>query len=371
MSIFLITFALCAQLAAPAHAEDCDAEEEPSLHNGLSLMQAERTHSLPGKHAFPQVMGSCGWSVFYDTWIPTFEKGEYEGPGREGGAHCLDACCADATCKGIALMSDEIYQCYKYSQLPTEVTQQSGQRLGNGHWMQPLKPAWSIFVKSGGVVSGVSTLAHIGSACGWEVHYDLWVHTFAQGEYEPNNQLGGEHCLVACCHDVACEGIALMSNEEFQCYKYKNLPAAVASHEGTDLGDGQWLLKRKPAWSIFVKTRAKHLTSPATGVTHALKAPAVMQVTLGADATPMGHTSDVRSPPSAAPYLAGGSATAAWPIIFHGAAISLAVVGVLVFMAGQLTSSTVFAKRLMNRNRLHSISEESETTKLLEGPLDR
>lgn len=378
MSILLIVFALCTQLVVPALTshDDCQGSdgdfsaatcslETPRPHNGLSLIQGMSRNSPPSEDAISQVHGSCGWNIFYDKWIPAFEKGEYEGPGREGGAHCMDACCADATCKGIALMSNEMYQCYKYSELPPELTPKLGQPLGTGAWMHPLKPAWSIFVKSGGAVSAVSTVAQAGSACGWKVHYDLWVHTFAEGEYEPNNELGGVHCLAACCQDPTCDGLALMSTEESQCYKYKNLPPAAASHDGTNLGDGQWLLTRKPAWSIFVKTHVKRTASPTRSGTHSLVAPAVKQVSLGTDDIPVGLIGDVHPPTSAVAYLADRTTTT---VIFHGA-ISIAVIGALAFMLGHLTSSTVFAKRL--RNRFHSLAEESETTKLLEGPPHR
>merc|ERR1719379_2634014 len=120
-----------------------------------------------------------------------------------------------------------------------------------------MKPAWSIFAKVGGAALPPNQLvtASAGKECGWAVHYDLWLDTFQRGEYEPSNSFGGAHCLTACCNDPTCDGLALMSNEEYQCYKYKGLPIALSQRTGMDLGDGQWLLKKKPAWSIFVKTR--------------------------------------------------------------------------------------------------------------------
>merc|ERR1712187_423685 len=94
---------------------------------------------------------------------------------------------------------------------------------GDGRWLQNLRPAWSVFVKK-----QRNHFAFLDSlpvaqvdTCQWDVHYDQWIPTFQQGEYEPANGQGGAHCLTACCHDALCQGLALMSNERFRCYKYR------------------------------------------------------------------------------------------------------------------------------------------------------
>jgi len=251
MNVMLALCVLPALLASPNDDTTCDYSEADIV--GTSLIQTGDTLAAPSASA------ACTWQVFYDKWIPSFEPGEYQHAGSQGGAHCLTACCEDPTCKGLSLKSDEMYQCYKYSRLPEEVGLLSaGQTLGNGQWLGQFTPAWSVFAKVGGAgpAAVLPAMAPVGATCGWSVHYDLWLDTFIRGEYEPPNAYGGAHCLVACCQDPTCIGLALMSDEEYQCYKYKSLPTGLASHQATPLGDGKWLSDKKPAWSIFIKTPA-------------------------------------------------------------------------------------------------------------------
>lgn len=94
----------------------------------------------------------CGWTVYYDMWVPTFERGEYE-PSDDalGGAHCLEACCQDPQCEGLALESIEKYQCYRYMVLPTKqmarLAPHGGRPLGDAAWLRQRRGAWSVFVK--------------------------------------------------------------------------------------------------------------------------------------------------------------------------------------------------------------------------------
>eukprot|EP00401_Gymnodinium_catenatum_P032235 CAMPEP_0117543828 /NCGR_PEP_ID=MMETSP0784-20121206/45260_1 /TAXON_ID=39447 /ORGANISM="" /LENGTH=231 /DNA_ID=CAMNT_0005340615 /DNA_START=126 /DNA_END=818 /DNA_ORIENTATION=- len=91
----------------------------------------------------------CEWTVHYDMWIPTFDRGEYSHDDAFGGAHahCLDKCCQDPSCNGLALESTELYQCYKYSHVPRGLSERGGRKLGNGLWLQHRRQAWSILVK--------------------------------------------------------------------------------------------------------------------------------------------------------------------------------------------------------------------------------
>lgn len=217
---------------------------------------------------------NCQWTVHYDLWIKTFDAGEYEPPGSLGGAHCLVACCKDPTCKGLALYSSEMYQCYKYSRLPNDLDKDPSRMLGDGSWLRQEKPAWSIFVKHDPAPispahevetvvnypallppSHLATMDVLGKeqTCDWKVHYDRWVPSFEHGEYEHNNAYGGAHCLVACCQDPTCHGLALESTERYQCYKYSSLPEELQHYRGKLLGNGQWLRDKPQAWSIFVK----------------------------------------------------------------------------------------------------------------------
>lgn len=88
---------------------------------------------------------SCEWTVYYDTWVPTFEKGEYEHPW-EGGHHCLEACCRDPKCNSLQLLSSELFQCYKYNK-PPAIKGKEGKLLGDAKWLLTKKRAWSVFVK--------------------------------------------------------------------------------------------------------------------------------------------------------------------------------------------------------------------------------
>lgn len=91
------------------------------------------------------------------------------------------------------------------------------------------------------------------SSCGWVVHYNRWEPTFDKGEFEHNDNLGGAHCLDACCRDPTCLGLQLESSEKYQCYKYSTLPNDLHAAEGVRLGDAEWMLHKDPAWSIFIK----------------------------------------------------------------------------------------------------------------------
>lgn len=88
---------------------------------------------------------ACSWTVNYDAWIPTFDSGEYEHNDALGGRHCLEACCEDPLCLGLALESSEMYQCYKYSNSPRLDT--PGRPLGDGRWLLSKPKAWSVFIK--------------------------------------------------------------------------------------------------------------------------------------------------------------------------------------------------------------------------------
>jgi hypothetical protein len=89
----------------------------------------------------------CEWTVYYDKWIPSFQGGEYEHNNAFGGAHCLEACCEDPSCKGLALESSEMYQCYKYGTPPAALSGMHGEPLGDGAWLRHRRTAWSIMVK--------------------------------------------------------------------------------------------------------------------------------------------------------------------------------------------------------------------------------
>lgn len=300
-------------------------------------------------------------------------------------------------------MSDELYQCYKYSSLPSEVNSQaaleSARMLGNGRWLGQMRPAWSVFVKNGGVnaapLAAARTLAASDSppgefalaaseaskplaeglgmsaqsvsssdaTCGWEVHYNLWLDTFARGEYEPPNDYGGAHCLVACCQDPTCEGLALMSNEEYQCYKYKGLPTAVASHQGTSLGDGKWLKQKAPAWSIFKKTLIQRPAAPRGVAEPAALPEAVLPAVL--PGLSWQRPQKLRPHGGATRGVAGPGVTVATELIGSGLhmAILLSIVGAVALLTVRLAVPDALP---MLAKRIDGLQGGPETMKLLQ-----
>eukprot|EP00928_Gymnodinium_smaydae_P081643 TRINITY_DN65120_c0_g1_i1.p1 TRINITY_DN65120_c0_g1~~TRINITY_DN65120_c0_g1_i1.p1 ORF type:complete len:577 (+),score=60.22 TRINITY_DN65120_c0_g1_i1:146-1876(+) len=222
----------------------------------------------------PSQAKKCDWTVFYDRWLPSFEQGVYKNDDVDhatGRIPCLEACCEDPTCKGLALESNELHQCYKYNDVPRDLEGEHGKPLGDARWLLRMRNSWSIFVKlpapslalppASHAHDSVASTTH--SDCEWMVFYDHWMPTFANSNQEYTfdssaSAYGGAHCLQACCGDPTCRGLALQSSELSQCYKYALYPHVPSSVSGQLLGDGQWLLSKKPAWSIFVK-RADYL----------------------------------------------------------------------------------------------------------------
>lgn len=204
----------------------------------------------------------CEWTVYYDMWQPSFDKGQYEGPGGEGGAHCLEVCCNDPSCQGLQLESVEKYQCYKYSSAIVGLDKSKGRRLADGKWLTSQRAAWSVFIKTTPASSMERALsaqvelhpALTNNNCPWMVYYDVWIPSFDQGEYQGPGREGGAHCFETCCRDPTCQGLALESTEKYQCYKYSTIPTNLDSvRKGQPLEDGHWLVTRKQAWSIFVR----------------------------------------------------------------------------------------------------------------------
>uniref|UniRef100_A0A7S4QBL0 Apple domain-containing protein n=1 Tax=Alexandrium monilatum TaxID=311494 RepID=A0A7S4QBL0_9DINO len=238
-----------------------------------------RSPALPQLTSGPTAEDACDWSVAYGKWIPTFDQGQYE-PVEHGGLHCLVACCADPSCKGLAMESVERYQCYKYSALPPALAAPDVElrALGDSAWLLGQPVRWSIFVKRarpGFEPAELPAAGALGSEgreraldeglrqvqamhmpqqgrCQWMVHYDRWMNTFDPGEYE-GVQEGGAHCLDACCSDSDCLGLAMESSEMYQCYRYTKTPPGLDGQKPMNLSDGVWLMRKRPAWSIFLK----------------------------------------------------------------------------------------------------------------------
>lgn len=260
------------RLTSESHEASKAKQLEKQLDEKLSTVSAMM--GLSQQH--------CQWVVHYDQWIPTFVPGEYEHNDEAGRAHCIEACCQDPSCAGIQLESSEMSQCYKYTNPPAGLIASEGQALGDGNWLRQKPQAWSILVKTATVPSwraqvpqvpalpqfaAGSPKAHTSEFpnkhCDWTVHYDMWIPTFAPGEYEHNDADGGAHCLQACCEDPTCVGLALESSEKFQCYRYARPPVGLANSHARRLGDGKWLRSQRQAWSIFLKvdghtTQHKH-----------------------------------------------------------------------------------------------------------------
>jgi len=230
--------------------------------------------------------GSCSWSIHYNKWLPDFAPGEFEHNEPYVGAHCLEACCNDPGCIGLQIESSLESQCYKYDQLPDELSDSEPSQSLVDFLKNEKRPAWSVLLKGPAVAStngqpppspeyldqlAAKDLPSANAAtqeadldvklrgalepkhkCEWDVHYDKWIPTFVNGEYEGSGPEGGAHCLEICCQDPSCLGLSLESNEKFQCYRYSVVPPSMTT-SGQALGDGAWLRAKNPAWSVFVK----------------------------------------------------------------------------------------------------------------------
>jgi len=127
-------------------AGDSSAGGERSGADAASTWSFLELPSQPGLGKGPHpVQLSCNWTVYYDSWHPTFESGEYE-HAWEGGVHCLEACCRDPNCNSLQLLSSETYQCYKFDRTPI-MQEKTGRNLGDAHWLMHKRKAWSVFVK--------------------------------------------------------------------------------------------------------------------------------------------------------------------------------------------------------------------------------
>lgn len=236
----------------------------------------------PNRSAAP---AQCAWSVHYGARIPGFDKVPY--PHHARGEHCLEACCQDPGCKGLAIEAEERWSCFRYQQSPSEgvLAKYPAQPLDDGLWLVERQQAWSVLVKedvgpssmphpvhpsllhalswSGGRTiqshdavarrTSVPKPPHHTDHCQWEVHYDVWEPSYDRGEYRQAFKFaGGAHCLEACCRDTKCTGIQMMSSELYECYKYSKAPD-LHGRSGSPLGDSRWLLQKAPAWSVFMK----------------------------------------------------------------------------------------------------------------------
>lgn len=240
-----------------------------------------------------QVAAQCDWKVHYDTWLPSFDPVPYEHPGY--GEHCLEVCCHDPDCKGLALDSSDKWTCFRYTKLPSkdELVKHPSKPLGDGIWLLNQKQAWSVFEKEAAspdsprfhpfVHHALSWsrrgIHHRGEApphasmvvraprhsdnCKWDVYYDLWEPSFDKSEYR-SPAGGGMHCLEACCKDPTCHGIQMESIELFQCYKYSTSPNLHGRH-GQFLADSRWLLHKSKAWSVFMKAGVLPAGAPGAG----------------------------------------------------------------------------------------------------------
>jgi len=246
--------------------------------------RSSRAASKSGRDA--ALGGSCSWSIHYDRWLPEFAPGEFEHNEPRVGAHCLEACCNDPGCVGLQIESSLESQCYKYDQVPDELSDSGpGQSLID-FLTNEKRPAWSVLLKGPAVASkngqpppspeyldqlAAKDLPSANAAtqevdldaklrgalepkhkCEWDVHYNKWIPTFVNGEYEGSGSEGGANCLDMCCQDPSCLGLSLESNEKFQCYRYSVVPPSMTTG-GQALGDGAWLRAKDPAWSVFVK----------------------------------------------------------------------------------------------------------------------
>lgn len=121
--------------------------DEPKSCAARVLMQSGHGKGQMLQHS--RTLPNCGWTVFYDVWVPTFDKNEFDHEDYavyKSHDECLEACCKDPKCLGLQLLSTETAQCYKYRRQPT-VPASAGRLLGDGTWLRVKKSAWSIYMK--------------------------------------------------------------------------------------------------------------------------------------------------------------------------------------------------------------------------------
>jgi len=149
------------------------------------LKYAEKALASVTRNGVP--MTTCNWTVHYGLWTTSFDDGEYEPNNARGGVHCLDACCNDPGCHGLALESLEKYQCYKYSSLPQHM--QGGRALGDGQWLRQMPMKWSVFVKHGvAMTPPVPQLPPLEAASERRLEHSSGVHAAARSAPVPRQE---------------------------------------------------------------------------------------------------------------------------------------------------------------------------------------
>lgn len=122
------------------HADD---EDEPlfpphakGAHTGTTFSPGSTKHK------------PCEWTVHYDLWTSPLENTMYEAVDEHSSMPCLEACCRDPTCQGIALTNVHDAHCFRYRSKPAIPEDKPGRRLGDGKWLSAMKPTWSVVVKT-------------------------------------------------------------------------------------------------------------------------------------------------------------------------------------------------------------------------------
>eukprot|EP00928_Gymnodinium_smaydae_P072529 TRINITY_DN5587_c0_g1_i1.p1 TRINITY_DN5587_c0_g1~~TRINITY_DN5587_c0_g1_i1.p1 ORF type:complete len:391 (-),score=79.93 TRINITY_DN5587_c0_g1_i1:135-1307(-) len=328
----------------------------------------------------------CDFEIHYNRWMEGFEPSEYRhNEDKHGQVHCLDACCRDPSCLGLTLESNLESQCYRYAHLPAGV-QDGGVPLATFLAGERVSE-WSVFVKrlrpaSASVAPAVrganqatplqlappaltpelqaavaarprrlqplvsreealdGHLRGLGGMprnpkCSWQVHYDVWIRTFDEGEYAHDDTVGAHvHCLEKCCEDPTCLGLALQSTELHQCYKYSHMPA-VRGH-GQRLGGGQWLRHRRPKWSVMIKAAATAAAAPPAHARHSpVNAPSALVVPKAAGTSSLDNPAEIQ-------VGVNWSSMLRWIAIAAAAATSIAFV--MGEYAAQINRRAVFTE---------------------------
>lgn len=218
--------------------------------------------------------------------------------GRGAGIGCLDRCCHDPGCQGLAMNSELTDAlCHKYAEVPNVSSAPAEPLEAFLAWGTARPTRQSVFVKSAShgaapallVSPGLHGRALVGELnasgfhraptglreahCNWTVHYD----TRAPAKDVRPYGHGARNCLEVCCHDPTCKALEVLSSghghNSRECNEISGVPLLDSEQRplgsGSDLAHPWALLHDKPQrWSVVVKAG-----TAATSIAGAHEAP--------------------------------------------------------------------------------------------------
>jgi len=248
-------------------------------------------------HAGSDAGKLCDWRVYYNVSVDISKPVETLQNMPVIGLSCLQACCYDVDCAGIAIKSSLQSQCYKYSSIPTRLsssaplltdfvthgkatawsfllkthaargsqTQDAAQRHpalipafhASGINEKPLQEAANQQMPVKFTKSSLKTKESL--SCKWSVYYN---HSAVKEGYLDGAMLTEDErqCMHSCCEDEICHGFALEPGKPLQCYLYRR-PPEVVNTASVAVSHDMFQPKLGPAWTLFMKKSAMNKDS--------------------------------------------------------------------------------------------------------------